>query len=189
MTTTMAGDDWLYEITSGDESDDGDSDISNSDDEVPYDTSPHSQLPPISGALPFLDYRKAVEQTEQNLAISPSDFWKEMLSSKVDEIVASKKKLYETSATTIVMSEQQSRKRKRQNSASEPPSHTPVIIHNHIADYTAASDRMSPNFGSPGISPSRPLPLYVDGLRDDAVEAYCKWHCSKVRSITQKQHF
>ncbi|KAF6796412.1 hypothetical protein CSOJ01_13194 [Colletotrichum sojae] len=48
---------------------------------------------------------------------------------------------------------------------------------------------MSPNFGSPSISPSRPLPLCVEGLRDDAVEAYCKWHCSKVRSITQKQHF
>ncbi|KAF6798882.1 hypothetical protein CSOJ01_12585 [Colletotrichum sojae] len=134
MTTTMAGDDWLYEITSGDESDDGDSDISNSDDEVDHNTSPHSQLrPSVPGALPFLDYRrwapgqsydeqpprwmlytmqwkltlnsrKAVEQTEQNLAISPSDFWKEVLSSKVGEIVASKKKPYETSATTIVMS-------------------------------------------------------------------------------------
>ncbi|KAJ5005564.1 hypothetical protein K4K57_011679 [Colletotrichum sp. SAR 10_99] len=373
MPATMAGNNWLYEITSDDEADHRDSDISDSDDELNHGTSPHSQLPLIPGALPFLDYsrwapgqsydeqpprwmlytmqwkltlnsRKAVEQTEQNLAISPNDFWKEVLSSKVDEIVASKKKVYETSATTIVMSvpndrsedkitkhfqgqqidwavverqlqgwsqllragkrlkvyvqldyvesastgrpagrgataiglaertarmdaeqqaagevdpwrrvyqlmrcpgapcdngqwcwqdrarkmhhklldhhmrdlvrwvqqghslethddvpeeiraqlyaqEQQGRKRKRQNSASEPPSHTPVIIHNHIADYTAASDRMTPDFGSPGIPPSRPPPLCVDGLRDDAVEAYCKWHCSKVRSITQKQHF
>ncbi|KAK0367743.1 hypothetical protein CLIM01_14902 [Colletotrichum limetticola] len=51
-----------------------------------------------------LNSRKAVEQTEQNLVIAPSDFWREVLSSKVDGIVASKKKSYETSVTTIVIS-------------------------------------------------------------------------------------
>lgn len=129
MTATMTGDDWLYEISSDDENDHrGGSDIS--DRELDHGTSPHSQLPPVPGALPFLDYhrwasdqsydeqpprwllytmqwkltlnsRKAMEQTEQNLAIAPSDFWKEVLSFKVDGIVASKKKTYETSARSI----------------------------------------------------------------------------------------
>ncbi|KXH56230.1 hypothetical protein CNYM01_13770 [Colletotrichum nymphaeae SA-01] len=370
----MTGDDWLYEISSDDENDhQGGSDISDFDGDLDHSTSPHSLLPPVPGALPFLDYhgwassqsydeqpprwllytmqwkltlnsRKAVEQTEQNLVIAPSDFWKEVLSSKVDGIVASKKKSYETSATTIVMSvpndrsedkitkhfqgqqidwpvverqlqgwsqllragkrlkvyvqldyvetlstgrpagrgatamglaersarmdaeqeaagevdpwrrvyqlmrcpgapcdngqwcwqdrarkmhhklldhqmrdlvrwvqqghnldthddvpeeiraqlyaqEQQGRKRKRQGSGSDSAGHVPVIIHNHIPDYVAASDRASPDLGSPVSPPSRPLPLCVTGLRDDAVEAYCKWHCSKVRSLTQKRYF
>ncbi|KAF4772716.1 hypothetical protein HER10_EVM0004022 [Colletotrichum scovillei] len=85
--------------------------------------------------------------------------------------------------------EQQGRKRKRQDSGSDSAGHVPVIIHNHIPDYVAASDRMSPDLGSPVGPPARPLPLCVDGLRDDAVEAYCKWHCSKVRSLNQKRYF
>ncbi|KAK0367742.1 hypothetical protein CLIM01_14901 [Colletotrichum limetticola] len=85
--------------------------------------------------------------------------------------------------------EQQGRKRKRQDSGSDSAGHVPVIIHNHIPDYVAASDRASPDLGSPVSPPSRPLPLCVTGLRDDAVEAYCKWHCSKVRSPTQKRYF
>ncbi|KAE9571015.1 hypothetical protein CGMCC3_g12947 [Colletotrichum fructicola] len=366
----MAGDDWLYEI-SDDESDHRDPDISDSDGELNHGTSQRSQLPPVPGALPFLDYRrwapgqsydeqpsrlmlytmqwkltlnnrKAVEQTEQNLVVAPSDFWKEVLASKIAEIVASKKKSYETSATTIVMSvpndrsedkitkhflgqqidwtvierqlqgwsqllragkrlkvyvqldyvesastgrpagrgataiglaertarmdaerdaagevdpwrrvyqlmrcpgapcdngqwcwqdrarkmhhklldhhmrelvrwvqqghklethddvpeeiraqlyaqEQQGRKRKRQASGSDPTSHVPVIIHNHISDYSTSSNRASPDHGS--SPPPRLSPLCVPGLRDDAVEAYCEWHRSKVRSETQKQHF
>ncbi|KAF4486354.1 hypothetical protein CGGC5_v005915 [Colletotrichum fructicola Nara gc5] len=366
----MAGDDWLYEI-SDDESDHRDPDISDSDGELNQGTSQRNQLPPVPGALPFLDYRrwapgqsydeqpsrlmlytmqwkstlnnrKAVEQTEQNLVVAPSDFWKEVLASKIAEIVASKKKSYETSATTIVMSvpndrsgdkitkhflgqqidwtvierqlqgwsqllragkrlkvyvqldyvesastgrpagrgataiglaertarmdaerdaagevdpwrrvyqlmrcpgapcdngqwcwqdrarkmhhklldhhmrelvrwvqqghklethddvpeeiraqlyaqEQQGRKRKRQASGSDPTSHVPVIIHNHISDYSTSSNRASPDHGS--SPPPRLSPLCVPGLRDDAVETYCEWHRSKVRSETQKQHF
>ncbi|KAF4921419.1 hypothetical protein CGCF245_v015591 [Colletotrichum fructicola] len=52
-----------------------------------------------------------------------------------------------------------------------------------------APDRASPDLGSPVSPPPRPLPLCVDGLRDDAVEAYCKWYWSKVRSLNQKRYF
>ncbi|KAK2737135.1 hypothetical protein CKAH01_18867 [Colletotrichum kahawae] len=83
--------------------------------------------------------------------------------------------------------EQQGRKRKRQASGLDPTSHVPVIIHNHISDYLTSSNRASPDHGS--SPPLRLSPLCVPGLRDDAVEAYCEWHCSKVRSETQKQHF
>jgi hypothetical protein len=38
-------------------------------------------------------------------------------------------------------------------------------------------------------SASRGSPLSIPGLRDDAVEDYCKWHCSKVRSRNQKQQY
>lgn len=56
MTATMTGDDWLYEISSDDENDHrGGSDISDADGELDHGTSPHSQLPPVPGALPFLD--------------------------------------------------------------------------------------------------------------------------------------
>ncbi|UQC91432.1 uncharacterized protein CLUP02_16967 [Colletotrichum lupini] len=59
MTATMTGDDWLYEISSDDENDhQGGSDISDSDGELDHGTSPHSQLPPVPRALPFLDYHR-----------------------------------------------------------------------------------------------------------------------------------
>ncbi|KDN62217.1 hypothetical protein CSUB01_12298 [Colletotrichum sublineola] len=289
-----------------------------------------------------LNNRKAVEQTEQNLPIAPSDFWRETLSPKIVEIVNSKKKTYETSATTVVMSvpndrsedkvtkhfpklqidwsvverqlqgwsqllragkrlklfvqmdyvecaptgrparrgatatslaersaridaeqeatgevdpwrrvyqlmrcpgapcdngkwcwqdgarkmhhklldhhmrelvrwvqqghqlvthddvpeeiraqlyaqEQQGRKRKRQNSGLDSTNHVPVIIHNHISDYMAGSDRVSPDLESPPRA--RLSPISVPGLRDDAVKAYCEWHRSQVRSEAQKDHF
>ena len=38
-------------------------------------------------------------------------------------------------------------------------------------------------------SSSRPPYLSIPGLRDDAVEAYYEWHCSKVRSQDQKQYY
>jgi hypothetical protein len=31
--------------------------------------------------------------------------------------------------------------------------------------------------------------LTIPGLREDAVEAYCEWQCSKVRSRQQKQQY
>ncbi|KAL0930284.1 uncharacterized protein CTRU02_212490 [Colletotrichum truncatum] len=128
----MAADHWVYEINDDDDS--HHSDISFPDSELDHGTSsPPSQLCPLPGALPFLNYhewapgqsydeqpprwmlytmqwkltlnnRKAVEQTEQNLVVAPSDLWREILSLKIAEIVNSKKKTYETSATTIAMS-------------------------------------------------------------------------------------
>jgi hypothetical protein len=31
-------------------------------------------------------------------------------------------------------------------------------------------------------------PLNIPGLRDEAVKAYCRWHCSKVGCPIQRQH-
>ena len=36
---------------------------------------------------------------------------------------------------------------------------------------------------------SRPPCLSIPRLREDAVEAYCEWHCSKVRRLDQKQQY
>lgn len=51
-----------------------------------------------------LNNRKAVEQTEQDLVVAPSEFWQEELSTKITNIVNAKKKPYEANATTITMS-------------------------------------------------------------------------------------
>lgn len=55
----MAADNWVYGITSDDEEDDQNSDISGCSSELNHGiSSPRSQLCPIPGALPFLIYRE-----------------------------------------------------------------------------------------------------------------------------------
>jgi hypothetical protein len=87
--------------------------------------------------------------------------------------------------TQLYAEEQQQldRKRKRRNSDSSPAGPTPMIINNYIP----VSSGQAMSGGSNG--PSRPPCPSVPGLRDDAVEAYCEWHCSKVRRQDQKQHY
>ena len=43
----------------------------------------------------------------------------------------------------------------------------------------------------PMICASQPpsLAISVPGFREDAVEAYCEWHCSKVRREDQKEQY
>nr|XP_036584420.1 uncharacterized protein CTRU02_05495 [Colletotrichum truncatum]KAF6793938.1 hypothetical protein CTRU02_05495 [Colletotrichum truncatum] len=91
--------------------------------------------------------------------------------------------------TKIYAEDQQGRdrKRKRQSLGPDSPSHAPVIIHNHISDYVPAQNAHSPDPGS--CSCSRLPPLCVLGLRDDAVAVYRDWHCSRVGSEIQREHF
>lgn len=83
------------------------------------------------------------------------------------------------------------RKRKQQGSDSFPASHSPMIINNYIPVHPGqapvGSNRATHLMD---CSSSQPLsPLHIPGLRDDAVRAYCEWHCSKVRSQNQKQQY
>jgi hypothetical protein len=68
-----------------------------------------------------------------------------------------------------------------------------MVINNYIPGHSSqaafvGSDMSVPYFTSTS-TPQPPLPLSIPGLRDDAVGAYCEWHCSKVRSLDQKQQY
>jgi hypothetical protein len=95
--------------------------------------------------------------------------------------------------TQLYAEEQQhlDRKRKRRHSDSSPAGHTPMIINNYIPvspspALSGGSKRSTLDVANG--SARRPC-LSILGLRDDAVAAYCEWHCSKVRSQDQKQHY
>lgn len=94
--------------------------------------------------------------------------------------------------TQLYTEEQQhlQRKRKRQNSSSYPSGH-PIVINNYIP--TAPSQALTnPNIsGSHSVTctSSRPASLNIPGYREDAVNAYCEWYCSKVRRKDQKQQY
>ena len=64
-----------------------------------------------------------------------------------------------------------------------------MVINNYIPAHPGQAVTDS-NTSTPDLvdSPSR-SPLSIPGLRDDAVQAYCEWHCSKVRSREQKQQY
>ena len=95
--------------------------------------------------------------------------------------------------TQLYAEEQQhsDRKRKRRDSGSSPAGYTPMIINNYIPVHPSrtladGSKRSTPNMTD---SSSRRPSLSIPGMRDDAVEAYCEWHCSKVRRQDQKQQY
>ncbi|KAK3934333.1 hypothetical protein QBC46DRAFT_83014 [Diplogelasinospora grovesii] len=90
--------------------------------------------------------------------------------------------------TQLYAEEQQysDRKRKRRDSGSHPTAHLPMIINNYIP---ALADRSRSALALPDSFSSQPSPLTIPGLRDDAVAAYCEWHCSKIRSQDQKEQY
>ncbi|KAK3933481.1 hypothetical protein QBC46DRAFT_368727 [Diplogelasinospora grovesii] len=78
------------------------------------------------------------------------------------------------------------RNRKQCDAGSSPPGHGPVVINNYIP----AQAGLARIGGSmPELAGSAPCRLSIPGLRDDAVLAYCEWHCSKVRSQRQKKQY
>jgi hypothetical protein len=66
-----------------------------------------------------------------------------------------------------------------------------MIINNYILVHPgqALADGLKRSTLDMTDSSSRPPCLSIPGLRDDAVVAYCEWHCSKVRSQDQKQQY
>jgi hypothetical protein len=66
-----------------------------------------------------------------------------------------------------------------------------MIINNYIPAYLsqALADGSRRSTLDLADDPSSRPSLSIPGLRDDAVDAYCKWHCSKVRSQDQKQQY
>jgi hypothetical protein len=83
------------------------------------------------------------------------------------------------------------RKRKRHDSDSSPASHAPIIINNYILVYPgqALADGSKRSALDLTDSSSRLPCLTIPKLRDDVVEAHCKWHCSKVRRQDQRQQY
>ena len=81
------------------------------------------------------------------------------------------------------------RKRKRQDSGS--PTSGPIIVNNYIPPYPSPAVNASSPTMPYTVSASDPpaFSLTIPGLRDDAVEAYYEWHCSKVRSRDQKRQY
>ncbi len=80
----------------------------------------------------------------------------------------------------------QNRKRKRRDSGSSPIAHPPMIINNYVPTHPSLSG------SSPASALSSSLQscsLNIPGLRDEAVKAYWRWHCSKVGCPIQRQHY
>jgi hypothetical protein len=77
-------------------------------------------------------------------------------------------------------------KRKRRDSNSSSTGHPPMIINDYIPTHPSQSGSI-PDLAD--ISSSRPCSLSIPGLRDDAVKAYCEWHCLKIRCLVQRQHY
>ncbi|OAQ58349.1 hypothetical protein VFPFJ_11655 [Purpureocillium lilacinum] len=81
------------------------------------------------------------------------------------------------------------RKRKRRGSPS-PEGRHPMVINNYIPSHQDAKQHPEqPVSHVKNSSASHSLLLSIPGLRDEAVEEYCKWHCSKVRSNDQKKAY
>lgn len=101
--------------------------------------------------------------------------------------------------TQLYAEEQQhsNRKRKRQDSQSHPAGHPPpIIINNYIPAHPGQAVADSSVRSTPELSDSlstrsssRSSSFSIPGLRDNAVDAYCEWHCSKVRGTEQKRHY
>lgn len=97
--------------------------------------------------------------------------------------------------TQLYAEEQQylDRKRKRRDSCSHPGGHSPpVVINNYIPAHAGSalangSVRFTPEC-SDHLS-SRSSSFHIPSLRDDAVQAYCAWHSSKVRGVEQKRNY
>ncbi|KAL3954469.1 hypothetical protein ACCO45_010032 [Purpureocillium lilacinum] len=82
------------------------------------------------------------------------------------------------------------RKRKRRVSPSSPEGRHPMVINNYIPSLQDAKQHPEQRIShAQNTSVSRSLLLSIPGLRDEAVEVYCKWHCSKVRSKDQKKAY
>ncbi|KAL3952671.1 hypothetical protein ACCO45_012614 [Purpureocillium lilacinum] len=82
------------------------------------------------------------------------------------------------------------RKRKRRVSPSSPEGRHPMVINNYIPSHQDAKQHPEqPISHVQNYSVSRSLLLSIPGLRDEAVEEHCKWHCSKVRSNDQKKAY
>ncbi len=81
----------------------------------------------------------------------------------------------------------QNRKRKRRDSGSSPTGQPPMIINNYIPSCPSLSGSAPPD-SAPNLS-LQSCPLNIPGLRDEAVKAYCEWHCSKVGCLIQRQHY
>lgn len=94
--------------------------------------------------------------------------------------------------TQLYAEEQQYSDRKRKRRDSGPyPTGPPMVINNYIPAYPgqAVTDSNMSVMDSVTRSSSASSSLSIPGLRDDAVEAYCVWHCSKVRRQDQKQQY
>jgi hypothetical protein len=95
--------------------------------------------------------------------------------------------------TQLYAKEQQhlDRKRKRRDLDPSPAGHTPMIINNYIPVNSGQALSGGSKRSTLDVTngSARRLCLSIPGLRDDAVEAYCEWHCSKVRRQDQKQHY
>ncbi|KAH6980581.1 hypothetical protein EDB80DRAFT_738039 [Ilyonectria destructans] len=97
--------------------------------------------------------------------------------------------------TQLVAEEQQHAncKRKRQDSCSEPAGRpAPMVINNYIPAYAGQATADGSNRSTPSLSDgsfSRSSSFGVPGLRDNAVEAYCRWQCSKVSGTEPKSHY
>lgn len=66
-----------------------------------------------------------------------------------------------------------------------------MVINNYIPAAPGPA-LTNPNIsGSQSVTcaSSRLSSLSIPGFREDAVEAYCEWHCSKVRREEQKQQY
>jgi len=61
-----------------------------------------------------------------------------------------------------------------------------MIINNYIPTHPSQSGSKQDLADS---SSSRSCSLSIPGLRDEAVKAYSKWHCSKVGCPIQRQHY
>lgn len=94
--------------------------------------------------------------------------------------------------TWLYTEEQQysDRKRMRRDSGSHPAAHPPMIINNYIPVYPSQTLADGPRsaLALPDSLSSLPSPLDIPGLRDDLVDAYRGWHCSKVRSQDKKSN-
>jgi hypothetical protein len=71
------------------------------------------------------------------------------------------------------------------------PARNTIIVNNYISAHLSPDATNLEIFTAHSGSSrsSRASFLIIPGLRDDAVEEYCKWHCSKVRSAVQRQHY
>ena len=80
-------------------------------------------------------------------------------------------------------------RRKKNDAGAFPPSHTPVVINNYIPAQPGQASQALIEASLPVGSGNEQFRLSIPGLRDDAVTAYCEWHCSKVRSQRQKKQY
>jgi len=87
--------------------------------------------------------------------------------------------------------QQSNRKRKRLDSGLYSTDHPPMVINNYIPTHLsqAVTGFSGSSMDLTVRSSLRSSSLSIPGMRDDAVDAYCRFHCSRVKSQAQKQNY